>query len=397
MSSGPDSIKANLIPITMLVGIFFVNMLGRMGLGPLLPQMEADLGTSHGQSGSMFLFVSIGYCLTLFGSGFVSARFSHRSAALISAATLALALAVAAWSDSLTMLKVALFMIGLATGLYLPTGVATLTNLIRREQWGKVLAIQQAAPNLAYVAAPLFAQAFIELGGLGGRPWRTTIWFYAALSLAFGVGFMLLGGRAGRFKGAQPNLENIKPVLRKRAFWIITALFGVTVGANQGVYSMTSLYLTAEQGFSQGAANQLISISRLISVFITLGAGWAADRFGAKSVIFLILFLSGCSTIFLGQTPASLIAPALIAQATLIVCFFPIGFAALSQIGDEKERGILVGLAIPVGYFIGGGLAPTAVGYLAEHHSFSLGITVLGCLTLLGLAPAAWLNLEPQD
>jgi len=36
---------------------------------------------------------------------------------------------------------------GISAGFYLPSGIAALTGLIRREDWGKAMAIHELAPN----------------------------------------------------------------------------------------------------------------------------------------------------------------------------------------------------------------------------------------------------------
>jgi hypothetical protein len=58
--------------VTGMVGflflIFFLNMLSRLGLAPLLPAIAQELELSHAAAGSLFLFVSVGYGSGLFVS-----------------------------------------------------------------------------------------------------------------------------------------------------------------------------------------------------------------------------------------------------------------------------------------------------------------------------------------
>ena len=51
--------------------------------------------------------------------------------------------------------------LGMAAGLYLPSGIATLTTLVDMRHWGKAIAIHELAPNLSFVTAPLVAEAIL--------------------------------------------------------------------------------------------------------------------------------------------------------------------------------------------------------------------------------------------
>lgn len=50
-----------LLPIAFLTGIFYLNFVSRVILGPFLPVIERELGLGHGGAGSIFLFIQLGY------------------------------------------------------------------------------------------------------------------------------------------------------------------------------------------------------------------------------------------------------------------------------------------------------------------------------------------------
>ena len=62
----------------ILVGIFYLNFVARVAMAPLLPLVETELGLGHGEAGSLFFFIAVGYGLGLLGSGFISSRLIHR-------------------------------------------------------------------------------------------------------------------------------------------------------------------------------------------------------------------------------------------------------------------------------------------------------------------------------
>ena len=71
-------------PLLLLTPIFFLNFMARIIQAPLMPAIERELGISHGEAGALFFTISIGYFISLMGSGFVSARLRHTSLARIS-------------------------------------------------------------------------------------------------------------------------------------------------------------------------------------------------------------------------------------------------------------------------------------------------------------------------
>jgi MFS family permease len=62
--------RDRLTPILILSGIFLFNFLARFIWGPLLPNIEQDLGIRHTGAGSLFLMSTIGYFIGLFVSGY---------------------------------------------------------------------------------------------------------------------------------------------------------------------------------------------------------------------------------------------------------------------------------------------------------------------------------------
>ncbi|MEW5725303.1 MAG: MFS transporter, partial [Thermodesulfobacteriota bacterium] len=193
------SFRSKIAVILMLAGIFLLNFLSRVVLGPLMPFIEKDLSIGHTQAGSLFLLTSFGYFVTLAASGFVSARLGHRRTIILSALAVGLALLLVSLGRSLTQMRLTLVILGLATGLYLPSAMATITTLVSRRNWGKAVAIHELAPNLGLLLAPLLAEAFLRSTG-----WRPLLMLLGALSLLAGGAFHLFG-RGGDSPGQAPS------------------------------------------------------------------------------------------------------------------------------------------------------------------------------------------------
>lgn len=379
----PKSFGPALSGLAILTAIFFVNFLSRLALAPFLPLIEQDLGLDHTQAGSLFLYLSTGYFLALSGSGFVAARLTHRRTILTSAFLQGLAFMGLSLADDLIGLGLALFCIGLAAGLYLPSGMASIYNLVRKEDWGKAVTIHEMAPNLAFVLTPLICTWLIRIVS-----WQEAIGLMGVATISIGL-IYLLAGPGGRFKGQAPTPAAIRELLANRSMLIMILYFGLAIGASLGIYTMMPLFLVAEAGLSQDYANTLLSMSRILCVGTGFLGGWLIDRLGVRRAIRIYIFISGLTTIFLGLTPDSLLEVAVIIQPLLMVCLFPAGFAALARIASAERSNLAISLAMPLGFIIGGGGVPTMIGFCGEMGSFTWGITGLGVLLLV------WLLLLP--
>lgn len=377
-------------PILLLTVIFFLNFLSRIVLAPLLITIEKDYHLGHGEAGSFFLLISIGYSVSLLCSGFISARFSHKNTIIFSAMAVGASVLAVAFNQSLWGTKIALLMVGLSAGLYLPSAFATITTLVQPKDWGKGLAIHELAPSLSFVAAPLLAEAF-----LGWLTWRWLLALLGLASMLMGLAFYSLG-KGGDFRGEAPSLNNLGIFITEPAFWIMVVQFILAIGASLGVYTMIPLYLVEERGMSQGMANTFIALSKVSGLFVTLMAGWIIDRLGSKNAMVSFLLITGIFTVLLGVIPGAEVVPVIFFQQTLVGCFFPAGFAVLSRIGPAKARNMVVSLTMPLAFLIGGGAIPTGIGILAELSSFSAGMIFVGMLVLTGLTLTRFLKFSDE-
>lgn len=373
---GSGTIRDQLSPISLISAIFFLNMLSRIGIGPLLPTIEHDLNIGHAEAGLFFLSLSIGYALILAGAGFISARLTHRSVIIISALAVGCCLIVVSLSQASWAIRGGLFLLGVAAGVYLPSGVATLTSLVNPKDWGKVLSLHQLSPNLAYILAPLLAELL-----MGPLSWRTLLAGYGFCSLAMGLLFILFG-RGGEFRSEPPTLDLFLELFKNPGIWTLIMLFSLAIGINQGLFGMMPLYLITGRGLDTSHTNHLMALSRIMAFAMPLAAGIMADRIGTSRVIRVLILVSGSLTMALALVPSSWLVVLVVVQAMFGVCFFPIGFAALSEMTPPKTRNLAVSVTIPLGFLFGTGLIPAGLGWLGEHGRFDLGIGILGGLTM---------------
>jgi NNP family nitrate/nitrite transporter-like MFS transporter len=367
-------------PLLLLTFIFFVNFISRIASAPLAPRIEKELNLSHADAGTLFLMISIGYFCALIGSGFISSRLNHKRIIMISTITLGLALIGISFCSGLWTLRLGLFVVGIAAGLYLPSGIATLTSLISSRNWGKALAIHEIAPNLSFIVAPLLCE-FV----LVWFSWRMVFLLMGTVSLLVCPVFMRYS-RGGDFKGEAPGMASFKQLFGNISIWILVFLFSLAVIGTLGIYAMLPLYLVSEHGMDINQANSLIALSRVPCMLMAFVGGWATDRFGPQRTLRIVLFCTGLVTFFLGIASGPVIGYIVFFQPLAAASFFPAGFAAMSLMVSARLRNMAVSLVMPLAFVVGGGLAPVFIGYIGDMGSFALSITLCGVLIMAGSA-----------
>ncbi len=264
-------------PLLILTSIFFLNFVSRITLAPLTPNIEIDLNLSHTDAGSLFFLISLGYFISLTGSGFISYRLNHKRTILLSNTALGFALIGTAFCVGTWTIRLGLFIVGIAAGLYLPSGMAMLTSLIPARRWGKAIAIHELAPNLGFVAAPLVSEAVMVWFS-----WRAVFLLFGCVTLIMSPVFYYYS-RGGEFRGEAPNFVSFRQLFGNLSFWVMMLLFSLGIISTLGIYTMLPLYLVTEHSIDRNVANTLIALSRISGVIMAFVGGWATDRFWTEA------------------------------------------------------------------------------------------------------------------
>jgi len=279
---------------------------------------------------------------------------------------------------SLSGIRVALIILGLAAGLHIPSALATITATVRRQDWGKAMGVHSSAPTLGLVLGPLLVAAL-----MGFVSWRTLIILLGAFSLFAGMAFLVFG-KCGDFPGDAPRPSLLKQIIRLPSFWIIIVLFVMALGGSVGIFTVLPLYLITERGMDKTFANTVLGFAQISGFLAALAGGWFADRAGPKRAMAILLMAGGAANIFLGVSSDRWLLIVLFVQPALTGSFFPGAFSALSRIVPPNLRSVVASVAIPVAFLIGVGVFPALYGYLGQTHSFGLGFVLAGSLMLLG-------------
>jgi NNP family nitrate/nitrite transporter-like MFS transporter len=388
----PEPFSGAIGRVLFLTLLFFLTFISRYIFAPLMPAMSSELGLSHSQAGSIFLFGSMGVFIGSVSAGFVSSRILHKGTIALSLIGGGCALLLCTMLTLLWALRGAVLILGFMAGMNLPSNVATLTALVSRQDWGKALAVQQMAPPLSLILGPLLT-VFL----LNWFTWRAPLVVLAITGIAAAL-ILIRFGKIGQFPGDAPDLSLARIILSGRSFWIMIILFALGMGGQVGIYAMMPLYLTAERGMPQASANILIGLSQVSALFMTFFAGWVTDRIGEKKAISVFLLASGIVTLLLGLASGLWLKIVVFLQPALIVCYFPAGFAALARIVQPNLRSLATAWVAPCAIVLGGGLFPLLLGYMGQTVTFASGIVLAGGIIMVGSGLPFFLNLvEKMD
>ena len=372
------SYHSHLVPILCLTAIFYLNFVSRIILSPMMPTVEGDFGISHAKAGSLFLLITTGYFFSLIGSGYVNARLTHRITIIASSLCVGLVLMGISFTRSAVGLGAGMFFVGIGAGVYLPSGIASITRLVDARQWGKALAVHEIAPNLAFLTAPLVAEVFFLWFS-----WRGVLATVGIVAVLVGIVYALWG-RGGDFAGEVPNYRSVIGLFRNPSFLTVIFLMSLGIASSIGIYTMLPLYLVDQCGFTRTHANTVTGLSRIIPLALVFVGGWATDRFGASQTIRWVFLITGTVTLFFGIVPSEMISLIVFLQPVVAIWFFPAGFALLSSIVPAESRSLAVSFATPIAFVIGGGLVPTGIGTMADAGLFPLAMSLVGVLVLSG-------------
>jgi NNP family nitrate/nitrite transporter-like MFS transporter len=305
-------------------------------------------------------------------SGFISAKISHRRTILLSVFSTGVAALSIAFGNSIVYLRAASFALGLACGLYLPSGMATIVDVVDSKHWGKAISVHEIGYNSSFFVSLFFAEIFLR-----SMHWRGIMLVLGAATLVMGL-FYALFARGGDFASESPRLVNLPVLAKNGSFRTIVILFALSAAASLGVYSVLPTYLVGELNMRAGEVNTLIGLSRLSCLGLLVAAGWLIDNADSRLLLGCVIAVTGGLTILLGFSTNIGLKIAVFLQPLIITCFFPAAFSLLARVVPRNLYGVSVSLMIPFTYFIGGGVVPFLLGIAGEHRSFAFGFVVLG-------------------
>jgi MFS family permease len=355
--------------------LWFLNFAGRTMFAPVLPLIEDEYTISHARASSIFIFQAIGYGTSMFFSGLVSGLFGYKKSIIVSLIISAFAFLLVPFAKVFNVLYLLSFIIGIATGMYIPAVVPLITHYFEESVWGKAIAIHDSAASIGVFGAPLITVFLLRFFG-----WRG---IFSVLGVVFIVAALVFYMLFDELKVPKIDAADLRNFIGRKSLWIMSVIWIFAASTSLGIYAVIPLYLTKELHLEMGYANTIFAISRLGGFVVAISSGFLVSRFSIQKIMASILVMSGVFTIFVALAGVKFIGAALFLQATFIYGFFPAGLIALSRMFEMNVRSIATGFVFGFGVIGGWGITPYLLGLSGDLVSFKLGILILGIGTIM--------------
>ncbi|MGD0660797.1 MAG: MFS transporter [Syntrophorhabdales bacterium] len=361
--------------LLLLWSLWFLIMLVRTILGPLLPLIEDEFVISHAKATSLVMVTSLGASTSLFASGVFSGRFGYKKSILLYLAVSMVVFLLIPHARAFSQIAALFFVFGMVTGAYFPCVIPIVTEHYAPSAWGRALAIQDTGASLSVFAGPLLVSLLAKF-----LSWRQFFTVFAAAYVTSGVLFLLFSKEVR----VESRLRSyVGGMLKRRSLWVLAVIWTFGTGAFMAVYQVTPLYLTKELSLSIEHANAVLSLSRLGGVAFGVIMGFLVDRFDLKRSMFMVLCMTGLFTMLMGHANITIVQVGLFLQGTTIMGFYATGLMALSRMFSMEERSVAAGVVSTVSGVFGSALVPYLFGIAGDHISFRFGMVVFGALVAL--------------
>lgn len=371
--------------LLLLWFLWFINFGIRIIFAPILPLIEDEFVISHARASSILLFQSVGNSLSMLLSGFYSGRFGLKKSIVLSLSISSLLFFLIPFVKVFSVLYIFSFILGFASGMYLPSAVPLITEYFAEKDWGKCIAVHDSASSIGIFSIP-----FIALFILHFVKWRGIFEVFAVVFLIGAVTFYFTSDEV-KIRHSEKTM--VSDLIKKRSLWIMTILWGLSAGATLGIYFIVPLYLTKELSFSIEYANTILGISRIGGIAVSISAGFFIDKINLRKGMFIMMLTTGILTVLIGSAPVRFIGILLFLQTICITGFFPAAFVSVARMFNREARGMATGIILTLSIMLGVGLIPYLLGLSGDYLGFRFGILILGILVTL----SSWLAFSLKE
>ena len=378
--------------VALLSANFGVVFFDRNVFGYLTSFIKPDLHLSNFQIGNIVSAFSFSWAIAGLGVGSLVDRFGRRKLMLVSATVVfSLASVLSGFASAFIWLLGARLLMGVAEGGIMPITQTLIAAEVPHERRGLAQGITQnfGANLLANTLGPLVIVSMAAHFG-----WRNAF-FLAALPgivMAFLIA-MLVREPAAAPSATVPRVSFFE-LLTDRSMLLCIAISTLLVAYLMVLFNFTPLYLTQVRGFDVRHMSWIMSSFGVASMAVAFLVPGSSDRFGRKPVI-LTAALMGLALpfglLFIGGTE---IAPlmACIAIGSALSGVFPLVMATIpSELVGPARTATALSLTMGISEIVGGVLAPSAAGKLADLEGLGTTLWILVGLIAAILVLAAML------
>ena len=363
----------------LLVALFLAALTLRpqlVGVGPLLPLIQSDLGVSHAVAGLLGTIPVL--CMGVFAppAPYLVARIGSRlavSAAVLAVATFGIARALAPGAAGVILLTIPVGIgMGLA-GAMMP--VAVKERFADRP--GFATGVYTAGMT---VGSAIAAAAAVPLAHLGSG-WRTPLLVFSCASILLGGAWIFL--TRSETPHVRVDARPLRLPLHSPLAWRLVAAFFFMSSVFYGLNSwLPDAYV--ERGWSEGSAGALLAVLNTLTIPAGFAVAWAADHRGQRR-----MWLAGAAFLQLAALVGVVTVPSAgwlwaVVLGIAIGPLFPLTMTLPLDASDRPaEVASLAGMMLGVGYT----LSATSPLLLGAIRDLTGGFTAV-LWTLVGLAAA---------
>jgi len=362
----------------ILFFLYFFNVLSRIIFSPLMPIICNDIMLAPNEVGNIFFILSTGFGFSLFLSQYISKIFSHKKTILISTFFSSCGLFILSLGTSLFSIKIGLLFLGISSGLFLPSSIALISRIFAKKYWGRLFGLYSAAQSMAFLVAPFLVEFILPY-----LYWKKILSSLGSISL-FMTLIMLLFPNTQDEKGEAVNLQILHQLFKWPFFWFVLLLLALITGFNVGVFNMIPHYFASlSNQIITLKTNYLLIFTRSIGIFAALIGGWIMDLFGIRKSLAYGLIICSFFTCMMGIAP-NFSNIAFLLQSLLAICLTPIIHVGVASLAPPGKNGMFVAIFSSFAFFLGSGVIPQMLGYMAKYEKYSLGFIILG---IIGIFP----------
>ena len=336
--------------------------------------IKPDYALSDFEVGLVFLAFNLPYALLQIFSGEMNRKLGRKHLIIAGFLVSGVFFAVAALSQGVTSLAIALFAAGIGSSTYHAQGIPLISELFPTRR-GEALGYHQTGGSIGSFIAPITIGAVVEAVG-----WRSAsiavslMGIIVALVLWYHLNDPQI--RTYETKGPRPTLQELRGPL---VFVLAAAIYVV---AFRGLTLFGIFYFNAKNMGSE--AFLLLATSQVAGIFSGPICGRFSDKLGRKKVILYLVLVEGASAFGL----------VLLRGASLYVILLVFGFAFYGLlatmdafIGDiirPEFYGTVIGINMAASFLVSTILSPTlgaSIGFVGYDVSF----TILAAISLLSL------------
>lgn len=397
-SPSPQGLRSWLILVVLCMAGGSIYLLPFLREVYYLPMQEA-LGFSHGQLGTIQSVFGAVALLSYFPGGWLADRLSARgliSAGLIGTAGLGFYFATFPGYQAALIIHAGW---GLTTSLLFWSALVSATRAWGgNSDQGKAFGFLESGRGVTEALASTLLLSLFAWWGSHSAAFADVVRALSTFCLSLGVlaWWVLPTGVDPQLAGSPKQIKSteVLNVLRMPAVWSLSLVVLAAYSAYWGTFYFAAY--SSEVFLLSTTLGATLAVARMwFKPFVAIGAGVAADRFGAaRCIVALFLALVLSFLFFAGLPGAASLVPVMIANALLAsLCVFAlraIYFALLEEVGIARSAtGIVTGLVSAIG-FSPDVFMPLLGGYLLDNYAAELAYRILfAALALLSAAGAA--------